>query len=82
MSLYEIPLSRRRHCTYCACIVDSNAVGVYQLAHGWLENRKRGGANTIALAKRDDHYACNDCISKLKAGIPVGQQSLFRLDDD
>lgn len=72
-----IPLSRRRLCTYCAVTVDSNGTGVFQLAHGWLENRKRGGANTIAVPIRDDTYACNECIDKLRHGIPVGQSRLF-----
>jgi hypothetical protein len=73
----HIPLSRQRFCTYCLTTIDSNATGVFQLAHGWLENRKRGGANTIALPIRDDTYACNECIDKLRHGIATGQGRLF-----
>lgn len=72
-----IPLSRRRLCTYCTATVDSHGLGVFQLGHGWLENRKRGGANTIAVPIRDDTYACAECIDKLRHGIPVGQARLF-----
>jgi hypothetical protein len=77
----SVPLSRVRLCYYCSCQLDSNAVGVYQLATGWLANRKRGGANTIAIPFRRDTYACPDCIDKLKHGIPVGQMRLWELTD-
>lgn len=72
-----IPLSRRRLCTYCLCTIDSNGTGVFQRASGWLENRNRGGANTIALPIRLDAYACSECIDKLRHDIPVGQSRLF-----
>ena len=73
----SIPLSRRRVCCYCLCTIDSNGTGVFQLAHGWLENRKRGGANAIAIPIREDTYACAECIDKLRHKIPVGQARLF-----
>ena len=72
-----IPLSRRRLCTYCLATIDSNGTGTFQLAHGWLENRKRGGANTIAVPIRDDIYACGECIDKLRHNISPGQARLF-----
>lgn len=78
----SVPASRIRLCAFCLDQVDSNAVGVYQLAHGWLQNRRKGGANTIALPDRKDVFACDECISKLKAGIPVGQMRLFGLTDE
>jgi hypothetical protein len=76
VSLYEIPMSRRRTCVFCASIVDSNADGVYEFVQGWARNRKQG-TNAVALQKRMNVFACDICIDKLKAGIPVGQQSLF-----
>jgi hypothetical protein len=72
-----IPLSRQRKCAYCSCVVDTNARGVFQLAHGWLENRKSGGANTIALPLRRDIYSCHDCVDKLRHNIPWSQMPLF-----
>lgn len=78
----SVPLSRVRTCSYCSVQVDSNATGVYQLAIGWLANRKQGGANTIAIPNRVDRYACSECIDKLKHGIPVGQMHLFGWDPD
>lgn len=73
----SIPLSRVRNCTYCNDSLDSNGIGVFQLGHGWLENRRKGGANTIALPIREDKYACHECIDRLRQGIPVGQMHLF-----
>lgn len=72
-----IPLSRRRICTYCAVTIDSNARGVFQRASGWLENRKGGGANTIAIPIRTDAWACNECIDRLRHGIAPAQSTLF-----
>lgn len=77
----KVPLSRRATCVYCADQLDTSATGVFQLARGWLENRRRGGANTIALAERLPKYACGICIDKLRSGIPVGQQTLFGLGE-
>jgi hypothetical protein len=76
-----IPLSRRRICAYCSVTIDSNAPGVFQHASGWIENRKRGGANTIALPIRSDMYACNECIDRLRHGISTGQTTLFEPSD-
>lgn len=80
MTAFDVPLSRKRTCVYCSVQIDSNGQGVFQLASGWLENRKRGGANTIACPKRQDVYSCHDCIDRLRAGISVGQQRLFSVE--
>lgn len=69
---------------FCLTTIDSNATGVFQRASGWLENRKRGGANTIALPLRHDVYACNECVDRLRHNISTGQMRLFEsgpLDD-
>ena len=81
MSIYEIPLSRRRTCYYCSCIMDSGALGNYQLATGWVENRKGGGSHITLTTRRADTYACHDCIDKLRHGIPTGQIRLFELPE-
>jgi len=80
-----IPLSRRAVCTYCATTIDMQASGVFQFAQGWLENRLRGGANTIALPKRRNQYACHECIDRMRHGVPALQARLFDAgpyDDD
>lgn len=76
-----IPVSRRATCTYCGIFVDTAAIGVYQLATGWLENRRRGGANTVALPNRRYKFACRECIDRLRHGINPDQGSLFGLVD-
>lgn len=73
----SVPLSRRRNCTFCSVTVDSNGIGTFQLADGWLENRRKGGANTIAIVHRRDVYACHECIDRMRHGIPAGQMHLF-----
>lgn len=82
----DIPLSRRRLCSFCASIVDSNGAGTYQRAVGWLPIKRfsgnKQGTNSLTLPKKLDVYACSDCITKLKAGIPTGQMSIFDLTDD
>lgn len=82
MDNIRIPLSRRRTCSHCGTLVDSNGVGVFHLATGWIENRKKGGTNTIALPIHHDKYACHDCIDRLRHGIPVGQMMLFDRNGD
>lgn len=77
-----IPVSRRATCTYCQTFIDTNAIGVFELATGWCENRRKGGTNTIALAKRHARFACHECIDRLKHGISPDQQALFTLDLD
>lgn len=77
-----IPVSRRATCIYCGTFIDTNAVGVYQLATGWVENRRKGGANTIALAVRHTRFACHECIDRLRHGISPDQQSLFNIDSE
>lgn len=81
MSLYEIPMSRRKSCVFCGDILDSAAIGVYELVQGWAMNRKQG-TNAIALKKSLHQYACGLCMDKLKAGIPHGQQTLFQWEAD
>lgn len=77
MDNVPIPLSRRRNCSFCQCMIDSNGVGTYQLVTGWSPNRKQGGTNAVSLPHRHDEYACPECIDKLRHGIPVGQLTLF-----
>lgn len=75
-----IPVSRRGTCAYCAILVDTAAVGTFQLCTGWVENRRKGGGNTVALPTRHLKWACGICIDKLRHGISPDQASLFALD--
>ena len=83
--LIDIPPSRLVGCVYCAERLDSNAVGTYQRARGWVRVKRAGanqGVNALALSERSHVFACSACIDKLKHGISIGQQSLFSLGDD
>lgn len=82
----NIPPSRLTHCTYCATDLDTTARGTWQYAHGWLPvNRYTGnksGTNSLTLPKRDHQFACDECMHKLKHGIPTGQLSMLKLESD
>lgn len=63
-------------CTFCGTEVDPYAHTTYQKESGWSHRREGGGTNALALAQKHDEWACWTCIDKLKAGIPLEQQSL------
>lgn len=83
--VYDVPLSRRRLCCYCATQLDSRGAGVHKLMKGWVaaHERKRGSSsNSLTFGKDLDTYICADCYDKLRQGIPVGQLSLLAMDDE
>jgi len=75
-----IPVSRRALCVYCGELIDTAADHVFQLAYGWVENRKRGGSHATQFMERRNKYACKFCIALLRKGISPDQQSLFALN--
>jgi len=81
-----IPISRRATCVYCGTFVDTNANGTYRRTVGWLPigryANNRQGSNSLALRQSLDHWACAECIDRIKHGISPGQQSLFPTDLD
>jgi len=83
-----IPQSRRVTCSFCQTVIDSNGSGTWQVVKGWCPIKRysgnKGGTNNVSLAQRFHTFACSDCISKLKAGIPVGQQELpfFNMENE
>jgi len=84
-NLIDIPPSRLVACVYCADRLDSNALGTYQRAVGWVRVKRAGknqGVNALAMMDRKFVFACAPCIDKLKRGIPLGQMSLFGLGED
>ena len=74
-----IPASRRAVCVYCSELVDTAADHTFQLAYGWVENRRGGGAHAIAKIERKGKYACHECINKLRKGISPDQGALFSI---
>ena len=83
-----IPLSRRTTCQFCSDIIDSNGRGTWQVVKGWCPigrySGNQRGTNNVSLVHWVNLYACNECIGKLKHGIPAGQQELpfFTMDDE
>ena len=81
-----IPISRRATCVYCGTFVDTNANGTYRRAVGWLPIKRfsgnKTGTNSLTLPIRLDHWACAECVDRLKHGISPDQQSLFPIDLD
>lgn len=85
MDVTEIPPSMLTTCVFCADRLHTNQRGTWQrVIAGWVPvHRYSGnqrGTNSLTLAKLEHVYACEDCIDKLKKGIPLGQMSLFGLE--
>jgi len=65
-------------CTFCGDPIDPRQVGVWRRVSGWVQNRKAGGANHIALAEPEIGFACNICIDiKTSKSSGYQQDSLF-----
>ena len=73
----RIPAARLRQCERCDASVDSKADGVARLATAWVANRSQGGGNALIAPAWHERYLCRDCVGKLRAGLPPGQDSLF-----
>jgi hypothetical protein len=87
MAQIDIPPSRRVNCQFCHQVIDSNASGTWQVVKGWCPIKRyagnKKGTNSVSLVHWLFVFACGECISKLKAGLPAGQQELpfFNMDD-
>jgi hypothetical protein len=74
-------MSIERHCHYCGREVKPGAPNVLQRIEGW---EARGGrrpsghhlGSDIYLRQGLDSYACAPCISKLRSGLAIEQESL------
>lgn len=86
-TLMVVPPSRQVPCQFCQSIIDSNARGTWQVVKGWCPisrySGNKKGTNNVSLVHWVHLYACDACISHLKAGLPAGQQELpfFTMDD-
>ena len=80
MSKVGIPPSRLVSCQYCQEQIDSNGTGTWQVVKGWCPIKRysgnQRGTNNVSLVTWLHLFACANCISKLKAGIPIGQEVL------
>lgn len=64
-------------CQFCKKEISPNATGVWRKVEGWVQNRKAGGANAVALAEPLPGFACNYCIGLARTGKNNDQGSLF-----
>jgi len=49
----------------------------YRRITGYVRDRAAGGANQVTLREETGEVACEDCISKLRAGIDPRQERLL-----
>ena len=64
-------------CRYCHTPISVNTdSGNYRRVTGWVKLRQKG-ANEVALCEDLFEYACRVCMSRLKSGVPVGQETLL-----
>ena len=70
------------HCSYCGEAVDPFDRSVYRRIIGWerkLGKRTSGApaGSDITLRETRDEFACFKCISLLREGVAVTQESLL-----
>lgn len=79
----RIPPAHLVQCTFCGDDMDTRDYGIFQFVSGWIEQRRTGGANAIALPKRKHAYTCATCMDRLKHHISPQQRTIFdALADD
>lgn len=65
-------------CTFCEAEVD-DAVA-YRRILGWERkapgDTSRKGGSDITLREHGDEFACSSCITRLRSGLNVAQESL------
>jgi hypothetical protein len=67
-------------CVYCGTAVDARAIGTWRRVVGWerkADAASRKSGSDIALREARNEYACNACVSLLKAGLSTRQESLL-----
>lgn len=64
-------------CDVCGCAVNPEQVGVWRRVTGWVQNRRSGGANHIALPQPEPGLMCNACMEYRKLRPGADQDSLF-----
>lgn len=70
------------YCTYCGLEVDPNSQLTYTRVRGWEKKpgiRASGvrGGSDIVLREHVAEYACYECITKMREGLSIGQDSLL-----
>lgn len=65
-------------CVYCGAHVDPTRAGSwYELAGGWAQRRKGGGAHGVHNPVESGRYACESCMALKRRGIAIQQGHLW-----
>ena len=72
-----IPAQYQAPCDECGRVLDVRKHGTFQRVHGWSEQRRQGGANTIALAERERRWLCGVCVDLRRRKIAPSQERLL-----
>jgi hypothetical protein len=67
-------------CCHCGKPTRINSQYTFQKVSGWVQMRKQGGANAIALRRPMEVWSCSVCIDKLRLGQQVDQLSIPMAD--
>jgi len=63
-----IPTRFKGTCHFCKRELNTAESGVFRYTHGWVMNRSGGGANSVSLPERSNHWAHGQCIKRLTDG--------------
>jgi hypothetical protein len=63
-------------CDACGEPVDPGAPGVWRQVTGWVQNRRDGGANAVAMPSKALAWSCRSCMDRRRNGT-LGMPSLF-----
>jgi hypothetical protein len=63
-------------CALCKQEVDPDAFGTYELVTGWMQKRRQGGGNAVAVPLRHAKFAHADCVDRAGRGL-LKQPDLF-----
>lgn len=72
----HIPSHLRAKCEICKEDLNVEADGVHQWTAGWVMNRSGGGGHAIACPKRENRWAHNGCVDRVRRGFVKQEQLL------
>lgn len=69
--------SRTVPCEFCGDPVNPNARQTWHRVIGWERKGQAGGSDIALRERHGETFACDFCISRLKAKLSPGQGSLL-----
>ena len=61
----------------CNRLIDERYETVWRKVSGWEHKRDDGGTNHIALRTPENTFMCDACMTRLRSGVPIEQESLL-----